>query len=60
MRLLPGFILKRPYIPEYDLAGVIVDTNGSEFQNGDEVFGFLPVRMLSHQHFHGPFTLSSS
>lgn len=43
MKLLPGFILKRPYIPEYDLAGVIVDTNGSEFQNGDEVFGFLPV-----------------
>ncbi|KZT11465.1 NAD(P)-binding protein [Laetiporus sulphureus 93-53] len=45
MDMLPGFILKRPYVPEYDLAGVIVDTNGSEFNNGDEVFGFLTVSL---------------
>lgn len=41
MGLLPGFILKRPYVPEYDLAGVVVDANGSEFNNGDGVFGFF-------------------
>jgi len=38
MSVLPDFILKRPYAPEQDLAGVIVDANanGTEFQNGDE------------------------
>lgn len=42
MKLFPNFLIKRPYIPEHDLAGIIVDANGTEFQNGDEVFGFIP------------------
>ncbi|CCM03949.1 uncharacterized protein FIBRA_06102 [Fibroporia radiculosa] len=41
MGMVPGFILKRPYIPEHDLAGIVVDANGSKFKTGDEVFGFL-------------------
>ncbi|EED85578.1 predicted protein [Postia placenta Mad-698-R] len=43
MKLIPNFILKKPYIPEHDLAGIVVDANDTEFQNGDEVFGFIPV-----------------
>ncbi|KIJ44140.1 hypothetical protein M422DRAFT_30646 [Sphaerobolus stellatus SS14] len=43
MRLLPNIIAKRPQIAEYDLAGTIADSNGTEFNKGDEIFGWLPV-----------------
>ncbi|PCH38315.1 NAD(P)-binding protein [Wolfiporia cocos MD-104 SS10] len=46
MQLLPGFVLKRPYIPEHDFAGVVVDSNGTEYQNGDAVYGFLTVPLF--------------
>ena len=41
MRLLPNLPARRPLPAEYDLSGVIVDANGTEFVLGDEVFGFI-------------------
>ncbi|KAL0947086.1 hypothetical protein HGRIS_013227 [Hohenbuehelia grisea] len=43
MKMAPNFIAKRPAIAEYDLAGVVVDANGTEFKEGDAVFGFISV-----------------
>ena len=44
MKHAPGFVIKRPYIPESDLAGVVVDANGTELKGGEQVFGWIPVR----------------
>ncbi|KAG6919967.1 hypothetical protein DXG01_013316 [Tephrocybe rancida] len=33
----------RPLPAEQDLAGEIVDGNGTQFSAGDQVFGFIPV-----------------
>ncbi|KAJ3530617.1 hypothetical protein NMY22_g8500 [Coprinellus aureogranulatus] len=42
MTMVPGFVSKRPYVPEHDFSGTIVDSNGSEeFKVGDEVFGWV-------------------
>lgn len=41
MKWLPNSFIKR--ISESDLAGEVVDPNGSEFQIGDQVFGFIDV-----------------
>jgi hypothetical protein len=46
MKLLPNFIARRPHIAEQDLSGVIVDSNGTKFKNGDEVFGWIPARRI--------------
>ena len=35
---------KSLYIPESDLAGVVVDANGTELKDGEQVFGWIPVR----------------
>ncbi|KIJ64252.1 hypothetical protein HYDPIDRAFT_28687 [Hydnomerulius pinastri MD-312] len=43
MGTLPTLLSPRPHPAEHDLAGVVVDTNGSRFSNGDEVIGFIPV-----------------
>ncbi|KAI0639459.1 NAD-P-binding protein [Trametes polyzona] len=43
MGLVPGFLLRRLNAVEFDLAGVVVDGNGSEFKEGDEVYGWIPV-----------------
>ncbi|KAI0335216.1 NAD-P-binding protein [Cubamyces sp. BRFM 1775] len=43
MGLLPGFVNRRVQAAEYDLAGVVVDGNGTELKEGDEVFGSIPV-----------------
>lgn len=40
---VPSFVLKRWVSTEFDFAGVIVDANGTEFKEGDEVFGWHPV-----------------
>jgi NADPH:quinone reductase-like Zn-dependent oxidoreductase len=32
---------RRPLPAEYDLSGVVVDANGTEFLPGDQVFGFI-------------------
>ncbi|EIW64611.1 NAD-P-binding protein [Trametes versicolor FP-101664 SS1] len=44
MGILPGVVLRRAGAVEYDLAGVIVDANGSEFAEGDEVYGWITVQ----------------
>ncbi|TFY53735.1 hypothetical protein EVJ58_g9286 [Rhodofomes roseus] len=43
MKTAPNFIAKRPYVPEHDVAGIIVDANGTGFKEGDQVFGWSPV-----------------
>ncbi|KAH9841922.1 uncharacterized protein C8Q71DRAFT_700158 [Rhodofomes roseus] len=43
MNMAPNFIAKRPYIPEHDVAGIIVDANGTGFKEGDQVFGWTPL-----------------
>ncbi|KAF8417003.1 chaperonin 10-like protein [Boletus edulis BED1] len=47
MGTLPNVLTKRPHPAEHDLAGVIVDANGSSFSNGDEVIGYIPVSLQS-------------
>lgn len=47
MKLLPSLFARRPHIAEHDFAGVIVDSNGTHFKNGDEVFGWIPAGRLS-------------
>jgi NADPH:quinone reductase-like Zn-dependent oxidoreductase len=42
-RVMPNFIAHRPNVAEHDLAGVVVDANGSQFTNGDPVFGIIPT-----------------
>ncbi len=43
MGVLPSFLLKRLTAPEFDVAGVVVDANGTGFKEGDEVFGWIPI-----------------
>lgn len=45
MKVLPNLIARRPHVAEHDLAGVIVDSNGTQFKNGDEVFGWIPTML---------------
>ncbi|KIJ12398.1 hypothetical protein PAXINDRAFT_137061 [Paxillus involutus ATCC 200175] len=47
MGVLPNFLSARPHPAEHDLAGVVVDANGSQFSDGDEVIGFIPVSLQS-------------
>ncbi|KAI6095681.1 chaperonin 10-like protein [Pisolithus croceorrhizus] len=41
MTMAPNFVWERPYIPEVDISGVVVDANESQFSNGDQVIGFI-------------------
>ncbi|KAJ8520989.1 hypothetical protein ONZ45_g2240 [Pleurotus djamor] len=41
MRLAPNFVLGRPFPAGCDFTGVVVDGNGTELKEGDEVFGFI-------------------
>ncbi|KAI9458236.1 chaperonin 10-like protein [Boletus coccyginus] len=43
MSALPSILSGRPHPAEHDLAGVIVDANGTSFSNGDDIIGFIPV-----------------
>ncbi|KAJ8483177.1 hypothetical protein ONZ45_g14693 [Pleurotus djamor] len=43
MRLAPNFVLGRPFPAGCDFAGVVVDGNGTELKEGDEVFGFITI-----------------
>ncbi|TBU45081.1 NAD(P)-binding protein [Dichomitus squalens] len=43
LKLVPGFVARRSKAHEFDLAGVVVDANGTEFKEGDEIFGVIPV-----------------
>lgn len=44
MGMLPNFAAKRPHVAEHDFSGVVVDANGTDLKNGEEVYGFIPVR----------------
>ena len=46
MRWFPFFVLRRPYVPEHDLAGVVIDGNGTALREGDWVFGWVPLGMM--------------
>ncbi|KAJ6591715.1 hypothetical protein DFH09DRAFT_1025689 [Mycena vulgaris] len=39
MGAVPNFLIGRPHVAEQDVAGIVVDPNGSEFSSGDKVFG---------------------
>ena len=41
MDMVPNFIAKRPHVAEYDLSGVVVDANNTEFKIGQAVYGVL-------------------
>ncbi|GLB43433.1 putative zinc-binding dehydrogenase [Lyophyllum shimeji] len=41
MKLLPNFARGRPLPAEMELSGVVVDGNGTEYSDGDQVFGFV-------------------
>ncbi|KAJ7458909.1 hypothetical protein FB451DRAFT_1507014, partial [Mycena latifolia] len=43
---LPNLVAGRPHVAERDLAGVIVEPNGTEFVAGDLVFGTTPAPKL--------------
>ncbi|TFK42999.1 hypothetical protein BDQ12DRAFT_710172 [Crucibulum laeve] len=45
MQWMPGFMQKIPRIAEHDLAGEIVDANGTGFTNGDQVFGWISAEL---------------
>lgn len=46
MRLLPNFANSgRPLAAEHDLSGVIIDGNGTQFSEGDQVFGYISVEL---------------
>ncbi|KAJ3536779.1 hypothetical protein NM688_g6791 [Phlebia brevispora] len=51
MGLLPNLFAKRPHVVEHDFTGLVVDANGTELQNGDAVYGIIPVplNLQSHQ-----------
>ena len=44
MGMLPNILARRPHVAEQDFAGVVVDANGTEFENGQEVYGWIPLR----------------
>ncbi|KAJ2917243.1 hypothetical protein MD484_g3207, partial [Candolleomyces efflorescens] len=42
LKLIPDFLGQRPYIPEFDFSGIVVDSNDSkEYSNGDPVYGWI-------------------
>lgn len=47
MKLVPNMFSKTPRVAEHDLAGEVVDANGTEYSNGDQVFGFIPTGIPS-------------
>jgi NADPH:quinone reductase-like Zn-dependent oxidoreductase len=47
MGMMPNFILSRPYVPEHDFSGTVVDSKDSkDFKLGDEVFGWNEFGMF--------------
>ena len=47
LKWLPGFVLRRIHAHEFDFTGVVVDANGTEFKEGDEIIGLNQVREYS-------------
>ena len=48
MKLVPGFVLRRIHAHEFDFTGVVVDRNGTEFKEGDEIIAVNAVRECCH------------
>lgn len=57
--MLPNFIARRPHVPEHDFAGVVVDANGTEYENGQEVYGWIPLRLSYNTFISVPWLLTS-
>lgn len=51
MGFLPNFLARRPLVAEHDFAGVVVDANGSKWQNGQDVYGSIMFRETSQFYF---------
>lgn len=49
MVALPNFFITRPHVAEYDFAGVVVNGNGTEFSDGNPVYGWVPSGQFSSQ-----------
>ncbi|KAF9009429.1 hypothetical protein BDQ17DRAFT_1348085 [Cyathus striatus] len=46
MKWAPRHIFQRiPRVPEHDFAGEIIDSNGTDFSVGEQVYGFLPAQI---------------
>lgn len=41
MQLLPNWAAKRPHVAEHEFAGVVADPNGTDLQEGQEVYGYV-------------------
>ncbi len=54
LMLFPNFLVKRPFVAEYDLAGTIEDPNDSDFKQGEEVFGCIPISTRISPHTGSP------
>ncbi|KAJ7275447.1 hypothetical protein B0H12DRAFT_1087369 [Mycena haematopus] len=39
LRSVPSFIARRPHVIAMEFAGIVAESNGSEFSSGDKVFG---------------------
>lgn len=50
MTIVPSFVWERPYIPEVDFSGVVVDANESQFSNGDQVVGLISAAVQRNTH----------
>ena len=48
LRAAPSFLLKHIYAHEFDFAGVVADANGTDFKEGDAVFGSNSVCEFSY------------
>jgi NADPH:quinone reductase-like Zn-dependent oxidoreductase len=50
MKSMPNLFAKRPHVAENDFSGVVVDSNGTHFSSGDNVYGWIPVSKSTHYH----------
>lgn len=41
MKYMPNIIARRPFVPEFDFAGIIADSGDVSYRRGDAVFGCL-------------------
>ncbi|KAF8892618.1 chaperonin 10-like protein [Infundibulicybe gibba] len=47
MKFVPNIMSGRPFVAEHDFTGIVADANGTEFSNGNPVFGCIPVTFNS-------------
>lgn len=47
MMIGPSFLAPRPYVPECDFSGEVLDENETEFVPGDSVYGCVPNAIRS-------------